>query len=132
VYQISYSHHNYGGRLGKLMADFKTKFNDDFYTHSIYNGLVMVGEAMAKAKSADPVKVADAMSGLQFKGFNGDASMRKSDHQMQQGLYVAKWQKVDKKNPYSVENTGYTLAPIKFIEAYIASTPTSCQMKRPA
>ena len=53
------------------------------------------------------------------------------DNQMQQGLYISKWQKVDAKNPYSVEKTGYTFAPIKYIESYVASTPTSCQMKRP-
>ena len=131
VYQVGYSHSNYTGVMGKLTADFKKKFNDDFYTFSIYNGMVMMGEAMAKAKSTDPVKVAAAMSGLQFKGFNGDSTMRKSDHQMQQGLYITKWQKVDAKNSYSVENTGYTMAPVKYIEAYVASTPTSCQMKRP-
>jgi branched-chain amino acid transport system substrate-binding protein len=131
VYQISYNHHNYTGVMGKLTADFKKKFNDDFYTFSIYNGVVMMGEAMAKAKSIDPVKVAAVMSGLQFKGFNGESTMRKSDHQMQQGLYISKWQRVDKKNAYSVENTGYTLAPVKYIESYVASTPTSCQMKRP-
>ena len=131
VYQIAYNHHNYTGVMGKLAADFKKKFNDDFYTFSIYNGVVMMGEAMAKAKSTDPVKVAAAMSGIQFKGFNGESTMRKTDHQMQQGLYISKWQRVDKKNAYSVENTGYTLAPVKYIESYVASTPTSCQMKRP-
>ena len=78
-----------------------------------------------------PVKVAAALSGLQFKGFNGDSAVRKNDHQMQQGLWISKWQKVDAKNKYSVENTGYTFAPVKYLEAYVASTPTSCQMKRP-
>ena len=131
VYQISYAHSNYSGVMGKLTSEFQKKFNDDFYTFSIYNGLLLMSEAMAKAKSADPVKVAAAMSGLEFKGFNGDSTMRKSDHQMQQGLYISKWQKVDKKNAYSVEKTGYTFAPIKYIESYVASTPTSCQMKRP-
>ena len=131
VYQISYAHSNYTGVMGKLTADFQKKFNDDFYTFSIYNGVTLLGNAMAKAKSTDPVKVAAAMSGLEIKGFNGDSSMRKSDHQMQQGLYISKWQKVDQKNTYSVEKTGYTFAPVKYIEAYIASTPTSCQMKRP-
>ena len=38
--------------------------------------------------------------------------------------------KVDAANPYSVENTGYTFAPVKQMDAYVASTPTSCQMKR--
>ena len=122
--------HRRAGR--NLMADFKKKFNDDFYTFSIYNGIVLLGEAMAKAKSTDPVKVAAAMEGLKFKGFNGDVEMRKTDHQMQQGLWISKWQKVDAKNTYSVENTGYTFAPVKYMEPYVASTPTSCQMKRPS
>ena len=90
-----------------------------------------MSDAIAKAKSIDPVKVAGAMHGLKFKGFNGDAEMRKSDHQIQQGLFISKWQKVDAKNPYSVEKTGYTFAPVKYIEPYVASTPTSCQMKVP-
>jgi branched-chain amino acid transport system substrate-binding protein len=132
VYQISYNHSNFPGAMGKMTNEFQKKFNDDFYTFSIYNALVMLSEGMAKAKSTDPVKVAAAMSGLRFKGFNGESEMRKSDHQMQQGLYISKWQKVDAKNPYSVEKTGYTFAPVKYIEAYVASTPTSCQMKRPS
>jgi branched-chain amino acid transport system substrate-binding protein len=132
VYQISYAHSNYTGFMGKLENDYQKKFGDDFYTFSIYNGIVLLSEAMAKAKSTDPVKVAAAMSGMRFQGFNGESEMRKSDHQMQQGLYISKWQKVDKKNPYSVEKTGYTFAPVKYIEAYVASTPTSCQMKRPS
>jgi branched-chain amino acid transport system substrate-binding protein len=123
---------DYTGVMGQLSNDFQKKFGDDFYTYSIYNGLVLMADAMAKAKSTDPVKVAAAMSGMKFKGFNGESEMRKSDHQLQQGLYISKWQKVDKKNPYSVEKTGYTFAPVKYIEAYVASTPTSCQMKVPS
>ena len=117
--------------MGKLTGDYQNKFGDDFYSYSIYNGILLMSEAIAKAKSTDPVKVAAAMSGMKFKGFNGESEMRKSDHQMQQGLYISKWQKVDAKNPYSVEKTGYTFAPVKYIESYVASTPTSCQMKRP-
>jgi len=132
VYQIAYNHSNYTGELGTLMNEFKAKFNDDFYTFSIYNAIVMLGDAMAKAKSTDPMKVAAALEGLKFKGFNGESEMRKTDHQLQQGLWISKWQKVDAKYKYSVENTGYTFAPVKYLEPYIASTPTSCEMKRPA
>jgi branched-chain amino acid transport system substrate-binding protein len=131
VYQISYAHANYGGEMGAITADYQKKFGDDFYTFSIFNGVKMLTEAMAKAKSTDPVKVAAAMSGMRFEGFNGESEMRKLDHQLQQGLYISKWQKVDAKNKYSVEKTGYTFAPVKYIEAYVASTPTSCDMKRP-
>ena len=87
---------------------------------------------MAKAKSVDPVKVAAALEGLSVKSFAGEVQMRKSDHQMQQSMFVTKWQKVDAKNAYSVENTGYTFVPIKQMDPYVSSTPTSCQMKRPA
>jgi branched-chain amino acid transport system substrate-binding protein len=59
------------------------------------------------------------------KSFAGDVTMRASDHQLQQSMYVTKWQKVDKKYPYSVENTGYTFVPIKQMDPYVASTPTS-------
>lgn len=131
VYQISYAHSNYTGEMGALTEAYQKKFGDDFYTFSIYNGIKLMSEGMAKAKSTDPVKVAAAMSGMRFKGFNGESEMRKLDHQMQQGLYISKWQKVDAKNKYSVEKTGFTFAPVKYIESYVASTPTSCDMKRP-
>ena len=69
---------------------------------------------------------------MKFKSFNGDVELRKADHQLQQGLYIARWEKASAKYPYSPENTGYTLAPVKFYDAYVSSTPTSCQMKRPS
>ena len=87
---------------------------------------------MAKVKSTNPVQVAKAMENLQVKSFAGDVTMRASDHQLQQSMYITKWQKVDAKNKYSVENTGYTFVPIKQMDPYVSSTPTSCQMKRPA
>lgn len=131
VYQIAYSHYNMGGQMDKWTADFKAKFNDDFYTGSVIHIYTALGEAMAKAKSTDPVKVAAALEGMKFKSYNGDVEMRKTDHQLQQPLYLTVWQKADKKYPYSPENTGMTLAPVKTFESYVSSTPTSCQMKRP-
>ena len=131
VYQIAYSHYNMGGDMGKWMAEFKKKFNDDFYTGSVVTIFNALGAAMAKAKSTDPVKVAAALEGIKYKNYNGEVEMRKTDHQLQQPLYMTVWQKADKKYPYSPENTGMTLAPVKEFPSYVSSTPTSCQMKRP-
>jgi branched-chain amino acid transport system substrate-binding protein len=131
VYQVSYNHYNMGGQMEKWMNEFKAKVNDDFYTGSVLTIYGALGEAMAKAKSTDPVKVAAAMEGLKYKSFNGEVEMRKSDHQLQQPVFITVWQKADKKYPYSPENTGMTLAPVKEFPSYISSTPTSCQMKRP-
>jgi branched-chain amino acid transport system substrate-binding protein len=131
VYQIAYGHYNMGGQMDKWAAEFKQRFNDDFYTHSIIRIYESLGAAMAKAKSTDPVKVAAALEGLKFITFNGEVEIRKTDHQLQQPLYMTVWQKADKKYPYSPEKTGMTLAPVRDIPSYVASTPTSCQMKRP-
>ncbi len=131
VFQIAYGHYNMGGQMDKWAAEFQKRFNDDFYTHSIIRIYESLGAAMAKAKSTDPVKVAAALEGLKFNTFNGEVEIRKADHQLQQPLYMTVWQKADKKYPYSPEKTGMTLAPVKDIPSYVASTPTSCQMKRP-
>ena len=132
VYVVAYGHSNHTGDLGVMGAEFKKKFNDDYYTFATLNGINLMGAAIAKAKSTNPVKVAAALEGLSVPSFAGEVQMRKGDHQLQQSMYITKWQKVDKKNAYSVENTGYTFVPIKQLESYISSTPTSCQMKRPA
>ncbi len=132
VYVIAYGHSNHSGELGKMGADFKKKFNDDYYTFATLNGANLLANAMAKAKSTNPVKVAAAMEDLSVPSFAGEVKMRKSDHQLQQSMFITKWQKADKKNPYSVENTGYTFAAVKQLDPYIASTPNSCQMKRPS
>ncbi len=131
VFYVGYGHHNLPGVIRKPMDDFKAKFNDDLYTQDIYAEFALLSEAMAKAHSTDPVKVMAAMEGIKVKSFNGEVEVRKADHQLQQALYIVGWQQVDKKNPYNVENTGYTFAPVKQYDAYVASTPTSCQMKRP-
>ena len=132
VYVVAYGHANHTGEIGAMAAEFKKKFNDDYYTLATFNGVNLMGAAIAKAKSTNPTKVAAAMEGLSVPSFAGEVQMRKSDHQLQQTMYVTKWQKVDAKNPYSVENTGYTFVPIKQMDPYVSSTPTSCQMKRPA
>ena len=132
VYQIAYNHSNYTGRMGELTKGFQKQFDSDFYTFAIYNGLVALSNAMAKAKSTDPVKVAAALEGLKFKGFNGESEIRKTDHQMQQGMWISKWEKNTPKYNYNNERTGYSFVPVKYMEPYVASTPTSCQMKRPS
>ncbi|RYF76199.1 MAG: branched-chain amino acid ABC transporter substrate-binding protein [Comamonadaceae bacterium] len=131
VYQVGYAHYNMGGDMQKYADEFKKKFNDDLYTTVVYTVFQSLTDAFVKAKSTDPVKVAAVMEGMKFKSFNGDVELRKTDHQLQQGLYITRWEKASAKYPYSPENTGYTLAPVKYYEPYVSSTPTSCQMKRP-
>ncbi len=124
--------HNSVPGLQKIQSDYKAKFNDDWYTGQTYNGLALLSAGMAAAKSIEPVAVAKAMSGIKFQGFAGELEMRRTDHQMQQPMYISEWRKADAKNPYSVENTGFNFQELRAIPSYVASTPTSCQMKRPS
>lgn len=131
VYQIGGGHSNMGGQMGIWRNDFNAKFKDDLSSVQFAHVFQVLGAAMAKAKSTDPVKVAAAMGGLKVKSFNGEVEMRKTDHQLQQPLYMTVWEKTSVKFPYSLENTGMTLALLKEYPNYVSSTPTSCQMKRP-
>jgi branched-chain amino acid transport system substrate-binding protein len=132
VYQVSVFPYGVSPETRKLMDAYKAKFNDDFYTAQVYHAYALLSGAMAKAKSTDPAKVAVAMEGLSVKSLNGEVTMRKADHQLQQTLYIQAWQKADKPPlDYSVENTGHNFRVIKTYEPYVSSTPTSCQMKRP-
>lgn len=132
VYQVGYGHYNMGGEIERLGKEFKKRFNEDLYTSAAFHAYTMLGEAFARAKSTDPVKVASTMHGMKFKSFNGEVEMRKTDHQMQQGLFISRWEKAGGKFPIDAENTGYTFVPVKYYEPYVASTPTSCQMKMPS
>jgi branched-chain amino acid transport system substrate-binding protein len=116
----------------KLIDEFKVKHKEDMSSLTIGHAITVLAGGMAKAQSSDPVKVAKALEGLTVKSFSGDVTMRASDHQLQQTIYASVWKKKDAKNSYDVENTGMTWAPEKVFEPYVSSTPTSCQMKRPA
>ena len=111
--------------------EYQKRFGDDWYTYQTFNAFAMLSAGMAQAKSTNAVKVAQAMGGLKFTGFAGEVEMRKTDHQLQQNVYISEWRNTDAKNPYNVEKTGFNFQEVRAIPAYVASTPTSCQMKRP-
>jgi branched-chain amino acid transport system substrate-binding protein len=122
------------GSVGeKIYKEFKTRFKDDYYTMATYSVIKALAEAFNKAGSTDPVKVAFALEGLKFQSINGEVEMRAADHQLQQPLYIASWQKVDGKQVrYDSENTGFGWRTEKVFDSFVAAQPTSCNMKRPA
>ncbi len=104
VYQASYMNNAMTGETRELMDAYKKKFNDDWYTGAVYHAYALLSAAMAQAKSTEPAKVAVALEGLKVKSFNGEVEMRKTDHQLQQTLYISVWSKAGAKpNDYSVD-----------------------------
>ncbi len=43
------------------------------------------------------------MEGMKFNSFNGEVEMRKNDHQLQQGLFISKWEKAGGEYPLDSE-----------------------------
>ena len=124
---------NNEGFVGKdIVEAFKKKYNDDYYVMQTHSLITAFSAAVKKANSTDPVKVAFALEGLKAQSLNGDIEMRASDHQMLQPLYISTWTKVNGKDvKYDQENTGYGWKTDVKVPSYIATQPTSCQMKRP-
>ena len=131
---IGYWTVNNKGFVGHEIYDaFKKKYNDDYYVMATYTSIAMLGKAINETKSSDPTKVAYAMEGLKLKSLNGEVEMRKSDHQLQQPLFIGTWVKTNGKDvKYDQENTSYGWRTDEIIDAYVAAQPTSCTMKRPA
>lgn len=131
VYVVAASHGNMGGMADLLGQRFKQQFKEDLQSPQVIYSLMLISEGIKKARTTEAVRVATAMEGLGFQGFNGEITVRGQDHQSQQGMFLLVMGKTSTKYPNGLESTDYTLIPEKRYEAYVASTPTSCQMVRP-
>jgi branched-chain amino acid transport system substrate-binding protein len=133
VYYVGYWNINNEKFVGADIATgYQKKYNDDFATMATYTGIEMLAKAFNETKSTDPVKVAKALEGMKVESLNGEVEMRPSDHQLLQPLYIAKWVKVNGKDvKYDQEKTGYGWKTQALLPTYLATQPTSCQMKRP-
>ncbi|WP_229751413.1 branched-chain amino acid ABC transporter substrate-binding protein [Undibacterium terreum] len=115
-----------------VVEGFKAKYKDDYYSMATYTIVAAMAQAVKQAKSIEPKDVALALENAKIKSLNGEDVMRKSDHQLQQPLYIATWVKVNGKDvKFDQENTGLGWKTNQKIDAFVATQPTSCQMKRP-
>ncbi|MDO8653525.1 MAG: branched-chain amino acid ABC transporter substrate-binding protein [Undibacterium sp.] len=133
VKTVSYWNQNNETFAGKdIVEGFKAKYKDDYYSMATYSILTALGKAVKESNSIEPLKVAIAMEGMKIKSLNGEDVMRKVDHQIQQPLYISTWVKTNGKEvKFDQENTGLGWKTNQKIDAFVASQPSSCQMKRP-
>ncbi len=132
VRQVSYWHPNIEKYPGEsIYEEFKKRFNEEWYTLASYTSVTMLAEAIKRAGSTDPLKVAHTMSGMKMTSLMGEIEMRASDHQLQQPLYVSTFTKAGGAVRHESEKTGFGFRTEKMVPTYVASTPTSCTMQRP-
>ena len=132
VRQVSYWHPNIEKNGAEpTYLEFKKRYGEEWYVLASYTSISMLAEAIKRSGSADPLKVAHALSGLRMNGPLGEIEMRAADHQLQQPLFVSTFTKAGGAVKYDAEKTGFGFRTEKAIPTYVASTPTSCNMRRP-
>ena len=109
---------------------YKAKYPDEDWTQPrIANTVHMLAMAINKAKSTDPAKVAAALEGMRYTTYWGDVvTMRASDHQLQMPIRIEVH--TNKGIEFDLDNSGYGLLNESEVSAHVASTPTTCKMKR--
>jgi len=117
----------------KFEADFNKKYPGIYFYYLRVNTMTeMVAKAMNTAKSTDPKAVALALEDMRFPAENGEAWMRKSDHQLMQPLFISVFSKADGKTvKHDSEGTGYGWKTLASISQRDSQMPTSCIMERP-
>ncbi|QJR13362.1 branched-chain amino acid ABC transporter substrate-binding protein [Usitatibacter palustris] len=115
---------------------YKKKHNalDDPYSQSARYSIEMLAKAMTAAKSTEPVKVARALENLKHEGPWGEVTMRDSDHQLIQPIFVGTFVKADPpgKYKYTADGvTGFAFREEAKFPAAATAPATTCKMRRP-
>ncbi len=135
VFSVLSFHENVATEVNdpKVMAfveGFRKKNDFDFIFGDRYAAVQMIADAINKAGSTDPAKMAVALEGLTIIDAAGaKATMRAEDHQLLMTYYGALFSKGVK---FDSEHTGLGWKTSSVVKAADLGQPTTCKMKRPA
>src|SRR4051812_5671201 len=123
--------------LGNPSADtfekaLRAKYDFSLFYPRAVNKRRFSAAAADKAKSLEPVKVAQALEGMEFDVYDGGKGfMRKDDHQFFQPMYIASFGERTEKEPFDEEKTGWGWKLVARIDTPQTMLPTTCKMDRP-
>lgn len=141
VYAVAEWHPNAGGAASDAFyAAFRQRFPDprDDYVHFRMQAMIeMLAAAIERAGSSEAGAVARALSGAAFDarhlGGLQTATMRASDHQLQQPLLVSVMDRAGAPGvAHDVEGSGFGFRTVRRFTAAEIEQTTSCKMQRPA
>ena len=113
----------------KIVTDWRADHQTDFSELNFITMIDMLADAINKAGSTDPLKVALALEDAHYKDLDGQENiMRKDDHQLLMPYYVGVFSKDVK---YDAEHTGFGWKNYMTATAADLTLPTICKMKRP-
>jgi branched-chain amino acid transport system substrate-binding protein len=133
VYQISEGIPNLDYKPAQDMEKgMRAKYDFSMQYPRAANEMRMLAAAAEKAKSIDPVKVAEALEGMKFEVMDGgEGFMRKDDHQFFQPIYISSFGERTEKEPFDEEKTGWGWKLVSKIDTAQTILPTTCKMERP-
>jgi branched-chain amino acid transport system substrate-binding protein len=135
VYQISEWHTNVPAPEMEAFADAFLKKHggasgQGWWYLRMKNQMDMFAEALNKAKSSDPKKVAMALRDMKFKNSLGaEVFMRPTDHSLFQDMYISSFGSGTK---HDEEKTGWGWKTIGVIKGPDTVVPTTCKMVVPS
>lgn len=98
-----------------------------------YRTVEMLSDAITKAGTTDPLKVAYALEGLKYAGPSGESWMRAEDHQLIAPIYLLNFAKAGQPGvKHDAEDTGYGWKTELLVSAKDNVPQVKCDMERPA
>lgn len=136
VLAVAEWHPNAGGKDGNAYVEaYRATLSSprDSYQHLRTTILVdMLASAIERANSTDPLAVARALEGTQWRNGFHAATMRAADHQLQQPVYVTiMGRRGEPGIEYDDEGSGFGFRTERLLSAAQAEQPTTCAMQRP-
>jgi branched-chain amino acid transport system substrate-binding protein len=135
VFQISEWHTNVVAPEMEAFADaFLKKYGgasqQGWWYLRMKNQMDMFADALNKAKSSDPKKVAAALRDMKYKNsIGGETFMRPTDHSLFQDMYISSFGSGTK---HDEEKTGWGWKTTGVIKAQDTVIPTTCKMNVPS
>ena len=135
VYAVAEWHPNVGGAASDAFyAAFRERFpapRDDYVHYRMSTMIEMLAAAVERAGSAEAAAVVRALEGARYVGAVQAATMRATDHQLQQPLVVSVMDRVGAPGVQrDVEGSGFGFRTVRRFEASEVELPTSCRMTR--
>jgi len=109
---------------------YRRQHDEDLVVHASIDGVRMLAQAVRRAGSVEPPRVAAALSGMRFDGFNGAVQLRAEDQQLLTRVCVSRWERVGQRRLPDAEGTGFGFVPVQWFDPGQIAPPARCTMPR--
>jgi branched-chain amino acid transport system substrate-binding protein len=119
-------------RAVKYIAEYREKYKEAAFDPRPGVVIEMLAQAIDRADSTDPAKVARALEGMTYHYLYGPVQMRADNHQLVQPLFITFVARVDGRDvKFDSDHSGMGWKAERRIEGKDTIMPTTCKMQRP-